>query len=325
MPGPRRGRGSDAVEANAACVSCHVSEARQWQGSHHQRSNSNPAYRKALPGELQTFCRGCHAPEANPYQAVDAAVGELGVGCVTCHVTEDNVVLAATSATSSADVPHALRRSEAFSTSGACVGCHEFRFPRADGDDDGAFMQTTIREHRDSAAASASCASCHMLLVDGRRSHTFANVRDPAWLRSHLDVSAAQTGDRAITVTLRQPNAGHAFPTGDLFRRLEIGAELLTAEGEVLARAVTYLARHFEVQVGRPGRQLVLDNRVFDQPRIVTLTMPNSERTPAPLRMRWWVTYQRVATAGAGHDTDAATVESSVELHSGVFPWKPES
>jgi hypothetical protein len=312
-----------AVASNATCVSCHDEEAREWRGSYHQRANTDAAYRKAFAIEPSPFCRGCHAPEADPRKEPPVAVSELGVGCVTCHVTEEGVVLAAASpGRSAAPAPHPLRRSPEFARSGGCAGCHEFRFPVPGGNEDAFFMQTTAREHQRSPGAAKACADCHMPLEAGRRSHDFAQVRDPAWLRANLEATAERTEDDTLRVTLVQPNPGHAFPTGDLFRRLEVGYELRTRGGALVRREARHLARHFEVVAGQPSRHLSRDDRVTSEPKVVELELPSPTAAPPGSRISWWVTYQRVATIGMGTDPAEATVESEVKLHSGDIVWR---
>jgi hypothetical protein len=327
MPRPYRGRLEAAVALNAGCVSCHAEEAAEWRGSRHRQSNTNAAYRKAFAIEPTAFCRGCHAPEAHPAKDPPEAVSDLGVGCVTCHVTEEGLVLAAAASPGGAveRAPHPLRRSSEFARTGGCAGCHEFRFPTAHGDDDDAFMQTTLREHARSPAADRACAACHMPLVGGRRSHAFAEVRDPGWLRDRLRASAERVDGDRLRVTLAQTAPGHGFPSGDLFRRLEIGCELKDASGKVLRREVRHLARHFEVQPGWPARRLVRDDRVFDEPAVVEVEIAPPAAAPRPARVSWWVTYQRVATAGVGTDPARAQIESEVRLHSGAIPWEARS
>ncbi|APR81152.1 Cytochrome C553 [Minicystis rosea] len=324
MPGPRRLRLGAAVARNATCESCHLEEADAWRASRHHQAATNDAYRAALAIEPTPFCRGCHAPESNPTQASPQAVLDLGVGCVTCHVTEEGTVLAAEpegSGKGISSAPHTLKRSRAFATSFACAGCHEFSFPGRHGDSDGDLMQTTVTEHRNSPAAGASCASCHMPLRGGRRSHAFAEVRDPAWLRANLRATATIDAHHTVRITLTQPAPGHAFPTGDLFRGLEIGCEARDAAGRVLRREVRHLARHFEIVPGRQGRHLVRDDRVFDAP--VTIEMPLAIPSPPPkaARVAYWVTYQRVATVGTGTRPEDVKIESEVQLHSGALPW----
>jgi len=326
MPRPRRKRLEAAVALNASCVSCHDEQARQWLGSHHQRANTNPAYRRAFAIEPSPFCRACHAPEADPVKEPPHAVSELGVGCVTCHVTEEGVVLAAVSPAGesgrgAAPAPHPLRRSTEFARSGGCAGCHEFRFPMPGGNEDAFFMQTTVREHERSPGATKACADCHMPLHEGRRSHAFARVRDPAFLRANLKVTAERSDDDTLRITLVQPNPGHDFPTGDLFRRLEVGYELRTEGGKLLRREARYLGRHFEIVPGMAGRHLSQDNRVTSEPKVVEWELSPPAAAKPSSRIFWWVTYQRVATVGTGTNPNDAIIESEVKLHSGNLAW----
>ena len=270
MPGPYRGRLGAAVALNATCVSCHTHEAEEWRASRHREAYSSAAFQEALRIEPIAFCRGCHAPESDPASAPSQPVADLGVGCVTCHVAEEGVVLgaassAADSSAGASPAPHPVRRSLAFARTGGCAACHEFRSlvaPRHD-DDDGNFMQTTVREHQRSPAAETACAACHMPVVSGRRSHAFASSRDPAWLADRLRATATHTEGGRVRVTLVQASPGHGFPTGDLFRRLEVGCELRDDGGKVVSRDVKYLARRFAIVPGTPGRQLVADDRVL--------------------------------------------------------------
>ena len=325
MPGPRRGRLLQAVRDNDECVVCHDEQAREWRGSMHQRADVDAAYRHAFAIEPTAFCRGCHAPEGDPERDAPAPVSEIGVACVTCHVTEEGAILAAP-ATNLDPAPHPLRRSAAFAASGGCVNCHEFPFPgpRLIGDDaDGSFMQTTIREHARSGASDTSCAACHMPVVAGHRSHSFAQVRDPEWLRKNLVVEAKQSAFGGAEITLRQVKPGHGFPTGDLFRRLEVGAELRDTDGRVVRRDVRYLARQFVERPHRGGRELSEDDRVFDEPVVIDLDIAPSSKFARKLEVVSWVKLQRVATVGTGFNSHEAEVESEVELHRGVFAWQP--
>lgn len=347
LPKPRRGRMLDAVRADAECQSCHPQEAEEQRRSLHGRAAVDPAYRAALAIEPSPFCEACHAPEAALDPAAVAAVPSssapvatleksvpteviaMGVGCVTCHVAEYGEILAAprrdSSPGSAAPRAHAVRRSRAFARTGGCAGCHEFRFPRGStGSGDGDFMQATVREHARSRGAERGCADCHMPLVSGRRSHAFADVRDPAWLRERLHASAARTGESTLRITLVQSDPGHAFPTGDLFRRLAVGCEVRSPRGAVLARDVRYPRRHFDVNGGMFGRVLTADDRVLDAPLEIDLDLSDVEEQGASgggAQVRWWVIYQRVATAALGSRPEDAKVESEVMLHRGEMPW----
>lgn len=320
MPGPRRQRLAAAVLLNGTCTSCHDKQAKEWRGSMHQRANVDPAYVKAFTIEPSPFCRACHAPEADAMKEPPKDVSELGIGCVSCHVTEEGFVLAADRGRDNAQAPapHPVRRSKAFAHQSGCSNCHEFRFPMPGGDEDEFFMQTTAREHLRSPAAAKACADCHMPMENGQRSHTFANVRDPAWLRKNLDTSVEREGE-ILRVKLVRPNPGHDAPTGDLFRRYEVGYELRNEKGEVLHRDTRYLARHFTVFPGRPGRKLTRDNRMTSEPTFVELELPREAPTTA--RITWWVSFQRVATVGTGFEPAEAVIESEIKIHSGEIPW----
>lgn len=331
MPKPHRRRGEEARASNEGCVTCHATIAREWRGSHHQRATTNPAYEAALAIEPSAFCRGCHAPEAPPGAATPSALRELGVGCVTCHVTEEGTVLAAPLAekTPGTHAPdpmrdesttpaHVIVRSTRFASPAACAGCHEFRFPSSGGDEDAHMMQTTIREHAASPAADLPCATCHLPSREGHRAHDFANVRDPAFLRQNVLATAVRTEDGA-TITLRQARPAHAFPTGDLFRRLAIRAQLVRADGHVVLSAERHLARHLVFLPGHRDRVLTDDDRLFAEPVDVALSWPRplTDDERATLFVRWAVTYQRPATVGIGTDPSTARIESEVLLQRG--------
>lgn len=310
--------------ANAACESCHLEEAREWRASRHRSANTNPAYRRAFAVEPSSFCQGCHAPESEGAAPPPVEVSAMGVGCVTCHVVEEGTVIAAAKERPEGlhrptSAPHGVLVSRDFGGPGACASCHEFSFPARAGEGPGELMQTTLREHAASASSGRACASCHMPRRRSHRSHAFAETRDPAWLRSALEVRAAIGSVGSVVLTLRQTRPGHAFPTGDLFRRLEVGAELVDGSGRALRRDVRHLARHFEVRVGGRGRELVGDDRLRDEPVEVDLDVTCPGEGDPGARVRWWVTYQRVAEAFRGDRPEEALVESEVLLHEGTL------
>lgn len=312
MPGPARARGEVAVAENARCVACHEAEAATWRGSLHARADLEPAYRRAFAIEPLPFCRSCHAPEAAPEAAESEAVAAIGVGCVTCHVTGEGVLAAPGGARADRRLaPHAVVRSEAFAGDGACARCHEFAFPGRGGPGglrDGDLMQSTVREHA-ALGSTASCAACHMG-EPGRRSHAFVASRDPAVVRSAASVSAVRLGPSRVRVTVTPRAKGHAFPTGDLFRRIEVLAEAEGVDGISLGRDVRYLTRHFRTRPGLVGRHLVLDDRPFGEPVVVELDVGRA----GPIVFR--VAYQRVAHPRGVDETDAE-IEDEIVLASG--------
>ena len=124
-------------------------------------------------------------------------------------------------------------------------------------------------------------------------------------------------GPGTARIELGQRRPGHGFPTGDLFRRLQVGVEASDAAGKVTGRAARYLSRQLVIASGSPERQLVGDDRVFDDPRLVELSI---SPPPPGGRLAFWVTLQRVATTGTGQDPEAAVVESEVLIHRGELP-----
>lgn len=318
MPTPARGRMFEAVKENQGCVTCHRDVAASWQGSLHQRADLEPAYQRSFALEPLPFCRSCHAPEGNPMHEEPAEIAELGVACVTCHVTSDAGVLAAPSAKASdSRAPHGIVRSPEFATASACASCHQFRFPGARGDAPSSFMQTTMSEHAQSPAADRSCADCHMPRDQhGKRSHAFAASRDPAFMKKSVRIEAARLDERRVRLRLEPVDPGHAFPTGDLFRRLEVSAEISGPDNMSLGVATQYLTRHWGFKPKANGRELKRDDRLFDRAIEVSLELaPAAEGRD----IVWRVAYQRVAHP-KGVDEADAEVEGEIVLDSGTLP-----
>lgn len=321
MPGPARRRANAAAE-NARCEGCHAEIAAEWRRSLHQQAHTDPAYQRALAIEPLPFCRGCHAPEADPSGDPPADLGAMGVGCVTCHAVSNNGVLAAPR-DSAAPAPHGVIRSAVFAAAGACAACHEFSFPDPERRRKRELMQSTVSEHRASPFGPTACASCHMPAIPGpggrtHKSHVFAASRDPALLRSAVKVTATRTAE-GVDVRLASSGVGHSFPTGDLFRRLSIRAEAVGPESQVVAEDVRYLGRRFGKARGTDGhpiKVMIADTRVpgGGESR-VRLTLGSAAKG---LPIAWRVTYQRVEHPITDESEDAV-VAGEVEIAAGVL------
>jgi hypothetical protein len=325
LPGPARAGGDHALEAsraNAECERCHVEIAEEWRLSLHHGSFTNTSFQQAFEREPLAFCQGCHAPEADPEKPPARALAELGVGCVSCHSTPAGV-LAGPSDGRPERAPHTLVRLPAQERDGACAGCHEFAFPDALARGRVELMQSTLTEHRRSIGASLACVDCHMPRGGlGHRTHGFAVSRDPAFLRRAVTVEAGRRGQSRVRIVLRPAWLGHAFPTGDLFRRLVVSAEAVGADYQVLGAAERYLTRHFSRKRGAAGQallELTKDDRVglhIDRPSELELELgERAQHVP----IAWRVAYQRVAHPGAVGET-GALVEAEVEIGAGVLP-----
>jgi hypothetical protein len=236
------------------------------------------------------------------------------VGCVTCHVVGDDVLAIPRGGPETGGrAPHGLVRDARFASADACASCHEFPFPGAMGRTRAELMQSTVSEHRASEASGASCASCHMPVdADGRRTHAFRASRDEALLREAVRVEAERTSPTQVRFRLTPIGVGHAFPTGDLFRRVEISAEAFGADNLVISGQRRYLTRHFELRKGVHGKHLVSDDRL-EGPRTILIDL-GEEAVGHPVA--WRVAYQRVAhPEGATHED--AVLEADVELARG--------
>ena len=297
------------VSRNSSCVACHPDIAAEWATSLHKRAWVDPVFLSAFQIEPMAFCSNCHAPErraAGETPALDDPARELGVGCVTCHVESGEVVGA--HATSEAAM-HPVLADARLATPAACASCHQFDFPSEAHQISPQPMQDTVSEHARSSAKDTPCQRCHMPTVDGpdgrHKSHAFSVIGDPGMVRRAVDVSAARLDERTLAVTLTPAQVGHAFPTGDLFRRLVVRAQAVDARGRVLAHApAVLLARSFVDEPRDPhGADLTFqrveaeDTRVpppgvAPPPRIV-LAQPAAR---ADSRLRYQVVYQRMST-----------------------------
>ncbi|MEP7122219.1 MAG: multiheme c-type cytochrome [Byssovorax sp.] len=319
LPGPapqQRAAAFDPAAENLACEGCHRAIADEWRGSLHHRAWDDPVFLTAYAIEPIAFCRGCHVPEADPARVPPEGARRLGVGCVTCHVQGGEVIGRHAMATRVG--AHAVVADARASSSAGCERCHQFAFPTPQR----APMQGTADEHRASPHASESCESCHMAEVrdePGRshRSHDFRVLGDPTRLRSALTARAARADDRVITLSLAAARVGHAFPTGDMFRRLEVRARAVDDHGEPIATAIpVVLARRFGR--GRAERIQIGDDRLpaSGEARAIDLVFP------VPVRgreVRWEVVYQRMDAAMAqGFSVDAGADE--VVVAEGALP-----
>jgi hypothetical protein len=287
---------------SASCTDCHAEIADEWQRSLHRRSWQDDVFQSAYAVEPLAFCRGCHAPGSDPGKLPAAEAAASGVDCVTCHVQRGGVVGPGTHA---AKADHPVFADTRMATSDACSGCHQFNFPPSARQIVPQAMQSTAHEHEVSRFADTPCQSCHMPTVgDGHsthRSHDFSVLGNREMIRGAATVTASRVGADQVAIAIAPGAIGHAFPTGDMFRRLEVRAEIRSERGEALSRLepVT-LGRRF-ADVPRPGpepsfqRVQTGDDRVpapgTGAPRRVLFTVPPSSAT----LLHYQVVYQRMS------------------------------
>lgn len=298
--GPDYARGAREAR-NASCVACHPSVASEHDRSLHAVAFSDAAFQKGYAKEQDAFCRSCHAPEAKPDAEPDSFAKTRGVACVTCHVPDEGRGVVTGDAHPTSNAPHAVTRVSGFATS-ACAKCHEFSFPHAESLGAKGLMQKTMTEHAASPAKDRACGSCHM----PKGSHAFIASRDDKLLARALDVTATRRGDE-VTLLLRAKDVGHAFPTGDLFRRLLV--RMKTPRG-TFERP---LGRAFAAERddgGNSVRYEIADQRLVSEQRVSVTT-----REP----VTWSVLYQRVTFVSQIPPFEA-TVEDEKVIAKGVVP-----
>lgn len=333
LPGPATSARARNVPGLAAissesCSVCHAEIAREWSRSLHHASWKDPVFQKAYDIEPKAFCRGCHAPEADPSSTPSITAQNEGVGCVSCHESRGHIVGHTTrsstpvaSSSASVDAPwaapaapdHDVRGEAWLATSDACEGCHQFNFPKDARQVVPSPMQNTHAEWRASSHANTPCQGCHMPWVEGAQgqkhhNHDFRVVGDAALLRRALRASAERSSTTQVTLKVESGWIGHALPTGDMFRRLQVRAtaidpKLGAAQGSTppvdLARTFRDIPVHpdsktdfttqrvegRDTRIGPPGtptdhREIVLDVR----------------GATASTRVHWEVVYQRMMT-----------------------------
>jgi hypothetical protein len=299
LPATAAAPGRTRIEIeNEDCIGCHREEAAEWGASLHRSAFRDASFQAGYARDRDAahdgFCRGCHAPAAAAEREPPAWEADHGVTCTSCHGLSDEEAHAG------------LARARA-----SCNGCHEFAFegallpPRRS-----AMMQLTVTEHRESAAADRQCASCHMARTGARASHRFDVSRNPAFLRGALATVVKRTSI-GVDVLLSPRDVGHAFPTGDMFRRVIVRAEVLGLENEVVVVRERVFGRTFTL--GPTTKETARDTRLVGETRA---HFAFGSLRPARVRVR--VLYQRLISAalvvGAHASRDADAVEDTIVL-----------
>jgi hypothetical protein len=298
LPGPAPRAALEPVEgvglpADPRCARCHEEITAEWRGSLHHRAWDNAYFPRAYAAERVAFCRKCHAPGADPGAEPPPEARETGVGCTACHVVPAGIV--GVRGQPARPGGHEVIGDARLATPAACGGCHDFPFPGSPGASSGP-MQDTLGEHRRSAASATACQGCHMPPVPSRgggthRSHAFRVQGDRAMLARAVDVRATELRPGEVRLTLAPGTIGHAFPTGDLFRRVEVRVAPVDAAGRVVAAGSTeVLERTFApVRSGLGIVQVQRSDTRLQGPRTLVLAVP-----PATRRARWQIVWQRL-------------------------------
>jgi hypothetical protein len=246
---------------------------------------------------------------------------------VTCHVVDGSVLAASAPSVDSRAKrpPHPVVRDGRLDGTAACSACHEFEFPDRSARRRPELMQATVSEHARSEQKAKACGDCHMPVSTigsvPHKSHAFLGGHDAKLVQRAADVTAERTSVGArLTLTPRE--TGHAFPTGDLFRRIEVSVEAIGPEWQVVAKQQRYLARHWEKQPSPFGlvlRSATTDDRPLATALIVDLPLGDAA---LGLPISWRVAYQRVEHPRSEREQDSK-VEGEIELASGTLERQP--
>jgi hypothetical protein len=285
----------------AACETCHAAIAGEWRASFHRTAFTDATFQTSLAMEEpkeHAFCTRCHAPAATERGGV-----AVGVDCVACHAR--------------AHPGQSHAGAGAGAGAGACAGCHQFTF--GDGRPD--LVQETVSEHAASIYAGVGCTECHMPARDGHKDHRFVSGHAPSQIARAIHVEAARDASRknALRVVIRV-DAGHAFPTGDMFRRARLVVFAEGPRGEIVADAERTFGRTWGgVASGQHAgaREQQSDTRI----RGTWSEIIDLEATTAPIvRVRWTLIYERVVAMRGPH----ASIASSDTVAEGELSWRSE-
>ncbi|MBI5609188.1 MAG: hypothetical protein HY902_09955 [Deltaproteobacteria bacterium] len=290
-------RGAEPPAEYADCGRCHARIAAEWRGSLHGNAWSDPLFQVSYRREPEPFCRSCHAP-LSPEREPSGAAARDGISCAVCHVRGGEIYGSRARARDPAG--HAVQASKDLANPGFCGGCHQFGFfvlpeRRGVARFEGPYVQqATFAEWADSRQAKLGlrCHDCHMppQRADGGepwRSHAFPGADSDLLLQAvQVQAQAHATAEGTqveFTVTNR---AGHAYPTGDLFRRALLEVRPTgTPNGDAELRQYLFTRVFIRATGASPTHGPWTSNRIADDTRLqagetrrLTWLLPRTER-----------------------------------------------
>lgn len=271
--------------------------------------------------------------------AFDAELQRDAITCATCHV-RDGVILGPYGDTKA---PHPVRKDPKLKSVEVCTQCHQAmeHFERIDL----ACFFNTGQEWAESpyAAQGQTCQHCHMPEVTRpitklgtpprvTRRHWFGGSLIPkkpefaeelkaleevypdgldvAW--RGLPESRPQAGEVVLEVSATNAHAGHMMPSGDPERFVLIEAQVLSAEGRVLAQLKERLGK---VMQWYPRVEVLSDNRLKPGQRRVWPLRFKSDGGPLTLKLKaskWRLSEENLAY----HELEGRTVAGMVFFES---------
>jgi len=215
------------------CLKCHAPNAAMQKKT---KLDSKPAFNEGVN------CVYCHTITA--FKGTKKKNGKLRLG-QSAYKNSTTSLQAPSgknySTAPQADKPSAIDKSfhpfplegknaSIFKTNDLCMGCHDQRNNSHD-----VPLCATGDEYQKSGSA-VNCQSCHMPMVNGHASHTWAGGHDKNMLRTalrlDLDIKKHDKGYKAV-VTIKNL-LPHKFPTGSPFRISYLKLTAFDAAGETV-------------------------------------------------------------------------------------------
>lgn len=212
------GTTDDALLDATGCRQCHAAIVDEWSQSRHALAWTNGIFQREYAARPQAWCVNCHAPLTTQQQALAGPRAAQGVDCATCHVRGGKLVSKQRDKAS----PHATIVDASFGSPAFCADCHQFTFPVLD--ERGAATAMTKHPMQTTVSSFAAgpygrerdgCMTCH----GSRTNHAFAGAHDAGMREAAVEVTWCARGG-ALDIGVRNANAGHAIPTGDIHRHM---------------------------------------------------------------------------------------------------------
>lgn len=248
----------DQLLAPSACARCHAAIVEEWAASRHALAWTNDTFQREYRVRPQQWCVNCHAPLTTQQRDLTSEAAARGVDCASCHVRQGKLVSARRRPRS----PHATVVDASFGSPAYCADCHEFAFPVL-APRDGAVERFTPHPMQDTVTAFGNgpfareptgCLYCH----GGGHGHAFPGAHDRDMLTAAVEVRWCRGSDDTIAVTVRNANAGHPIPTGDVHRHMYLKVWLPSAP-EAMFQA--YFGRRYE-PTDDGGKRIIWDSTI---------------------------------------------------------------
>jgi len=319
----------------------------EWRTSAHAQAWIDPQYQAEITKSGNTWlCLNCHTPLAlqqeqwavgleagdvehpilvdNP--GFDSALRNEGITCAACHVREGAIVGPGLGG----EAPHPVKVDPSFRSGALCERCHEAQHRYEGKNFLCAFGTGTEWRQGPWFAEGKTCNDCHMPSIE-RPAATGGPVREVArhWWegsgipklhdsprppdeanRPGLDLKGS-VDDGHLVVVMTNAWAGHALPSGDPERWVQVDARFLDASGSEVGTWTHRIGQRWEWE---PTPRKLSDNRLGPRES-------RTERVAVPAKAT------RVVLTAASHrisEANAAyhhlTNPRSVKTHELVIP-----